>query len=124
MILGGPFQLGMFCDSAAQTAVLCLLQGRGGNCTELVLSSGSASWTVVFPLLSHVTLALEIAGLKAEVSRAKTCYVRSQRVQGGTACGSSKAVAFSVGQGAGGKNSAALALQRFRITILAGDFLE
>lgn len=38
MILGGPFQLGMFCDPAAQTAVPCLLQGKDGNCTELVLS--------------------------------------------------------------------------------------
>lgn len=81
-----------FCDSTAQTAVSCLLQGKGGNCTELVLSSGSASWTVVCPLLSHVTVATEMAGPKAKVNGVRRYYVRCQRAQEGTACGSSKAV--------------------------------
>lgn len=57
-------------------------------------------------------MATEMAGLKAEASRGKTCYVRRQRAQEGTTCGSSKAVPFCVGQGVRGENSAALALQR------------
>lgn len=35
----------------AQTAVLCLLQGEGGNCIEIVLSAASAWWTAVCNVL-------------------------------------------------------------------------
>ena len=45
-----------------QTAVPCFLQGRGGNCIELVLSAGSALWTAVCTVLPQVAVVTETSG--------------------------------------------------------------
>lgn len=60
-------------------------------------------------------MATEMSGygaeLKAKVRRGERGYVRCQRAQEGTVCGSIKALHFYVGQGERGGNGTTLALQ-------------
>lgn len=109
-------RLAIWVAFTAQTAVCCLLQGEGGNCTEFVLSAGSALWTAVGTVLPQVTVATEMSGywaeLKPKVRRGGTCNVRCQRAQEGTVFGSIKALHFCVGLGERGGNGTTLALQR------------
>lgn len=53
-------RLAVWVAFTAQTTMPCLLQGKSGNCIELVLSVGSASWTAVCTVLPQVTVATDV----------------------------------------------------------------